>query len=134
MGLSVEHDIEPSYLKAVQIYFFSRKAIATTHATVYFNNDPVIRGNSKNISVCFVYSKLNFSDHVNEKVIKVTKDIKIIRKMNKLPQSSFLTTHKSFVRSHLGYDDVIYGEPNNSRLSGKIGKCSVQHCASNNRR
>ena len=121
--------------KQSKYVFFSRKAIATTHATVYFNNDPVIRGNSQNISVCFVYSKLNFSDHVNEKVIKVTKGIKIIRKMNlSLPQSSLLTTHKSFVRSHLGYDDVIYGEFNNSRLSGKIEKCSVQHCASNNRR
>ena len=37
-----------------------------------------------------------------------------------LPGSSLLTIYKSFVRPHLDYDDVIYDQPNNSRLSDKI--------------
>ena len=37
-----------------------------------------------------------------------------------LPRSSLLTIYKSFVRPHLDYGDVIYDQPNNSRLSDKI--------------
>ena len=44
-----------------------------------------------------------------------------------LPRSSLLTIYKSFVRPHLDYGDVIYDQPNNSRLSDKIE--SVQYNA-----
>ena len=44
-----------------------------------------------------------------------------------LPSSSLLTIYKSFVRPHLNYGDVIYDQPNNSRLSDKIE--SVQYNA-----
>ena len=37
-----------------------------------------------------------------------------------LPRFSLLTIYKSFVRSHLDYGNVIYDQPNNSRLSDKI--------------
>ena len=37
-----------------------------------------------------------------------------------LPRSTLLTIHKSFFRPHLNYDDVIYDQPNYSRLSDKI--------------
>ena len=36
-----------------------------------------------------------------------------------LPRSSLLTIYKSFVRPHLDYGDVVYDQPNNSRLSDK---------------
>ena len=66
-------------------------------------------------------SKLNFFDHINEKIKKATKGVNVIRKMNLLlPRSSLLTIYKSFVRPHLDYGDVIYDQPNNSRLSDKI--------------
>ena len=44
-----------------------------------------------------------------------------------LPHSTLLTICKSFVRPHLDYGDVIYDQPNNSRLSDKIE--SVQYKA-----
>ena len=44
-----------------------------------------------------------------------------------LPRFSLLTIYKSFVRPHLDYGDVIYDQPNNSRLSDKIE--SVQYNA-----
>ena len=44
-----------------------------------------------------------------------------------LPRFSLLTIYKSFVRSHLDYGNVIYDQPNNSRLSDKIE--SVQYNA-----
>ena len=37
-----------------------------------------------------------------------------------LPRSFLLTIYKSFARPHLDYGDVIYDQPNNSRLSDKI--------------
>ena len=69
----------------------------------------------------FPDSKLNFFDHINEKIKKATKGVNVIRKMNLfLPRSSLLTIYKSFVRPHLDYGDVIYDQPNNSHLSDKI--------------
>ena len=68
----------------------------------------------------FLDFKLRFIDQINEK-IKATKVVNVIRKMNLLlPHSSLLTIYKSFVRRHLNYGDVIYNQPNNSRLSGNI--------------
>ena len=76
----------------------------------------------------FLDSKLFFFDHINEKIKKATKGVNVIRKMNLLlPRSSLLKIHKSFVWSHLDYGDVIYVQPNNSRLSDKIE--SVQYNA-----
>ena len=42
-----------------------------------------------------------------------------------LPRSCLLTIYKPFVRPHLDYGNVIYDQPNNSRLSDKIE--SVQY-------
>ena len=51
--------------------------------------------------------------HIKEKMFKAQKRIDIIRKRNKsLPQYSFITIYKSFVRPHLGFGDIIYDQPN----------------------
>ena len=71
-------------------------------------------------------SQLSFPEYeaIKRKMLKVN----VIRKMNLLlPRSSLLTIYKSFVRPHLDYGDVIYDQPNNSRLSDKIE--SVQYNA-----
>ena len=110
----------PDVSKQAQELVFSRKGITTNHATVYFNNDPVRENFQKHLGL-FLYSKLNFSGHLNEKIKKTTKGINAIRKMNlSLPRSSLLTIYKSFVRPHLDYGDVIYDQPNNSSLSDKV--------------
>ena len=45
----------------------------------------------------------------------------IIKKLSvTLPLSSLLTIYKSFIRPHLDYQDIIYDQPNNNRLSKKI--------------
>ena len=91
------------------------------HGTVYFSNVPVTRKNIQKHLGLFLNSKLNFLDHINEKIKKATKGVTAIRKINLLlPRSSLLTTYKSFVRPHLNYGDVVYDRSNNSRLSDKI--------------
>ena len=118
----------PDASKQAQKIVFSRKANAGNCKTVYFNNVPVIRENIQKHLGLFLDSKLSFFDHINEKIKKATKGVNVIRKMNLLlPRSSLLTIYKSFVRPHLDYGDVIYDQPNNSRLSDKIE--SVQYNA-----
>ena len=69
----------------------------------------------------FIDSKLNFFDHINEKIKEATKGVNMIRKMNLLLPRSFLPPiYKSFVRPYLDYVDIIYDQPNNSLLSDKI--------------
>ena len=54
-------------------------------------------------------------------MFKAIKGIGIVRKVNKaVPQNSLITIYKSIVRSHLGYDDIIYYEPNKENLNQKI--------------
>ena len=107
--------------KQPQDIIFSGKANASNYGPVYFNNVPVIRGNIQKHLGLFIDYKLNFFDHINEKIKWATKGVNVTRKMSLLlARSSRLTIYKSFVRPHLGYGDVIYDQPNNSRLSDKI--------------
>ena len=47
--------------------------------------------------------------------------IDIIKKLSKtLPRHALKTIHKSFVRPHLDYGDIIYDQPNNESLNQKI--------------
>ena len=118
----------PDATKQAQKIVFSRKANASHHATVYFNNVPVIRDNIQKHLGLFLDSKLSFFDHINEKIKKASKGVNFIIKMNLLlPRSSLLTIYKSFVRPFLDYGDVIYDQPNNSRLPDKSE--SVQYNA-----
>ena len=57
----------PDVSKQTQEVVFSRKAIATKHATVYLNKVPIIRENFQKYYGLFLDSKLHFVDHNNEK-------------------------------------------------------------------
>ena len=112
---------DPDASKQAQEIVFSRKANATNHGTVYFNNVPVTRENIQRHLGLFLDSKLNFFDHINEKIKKATKVVNVIRKMSlMLPRCSLLTIYESFVRPHLDYGDIVYDQPSNSHLSDKI--------------
>ena len=58
----------PDVSKQAQEVVFSSKGITTNHATVYFNNNPVIRENFQKHLGLFLDSKLNLSGHINEKI------------------------------------------------------------------
>ena len=118
----------PDALKQAQEIVSSRKANASNHGTVYFNNLRLIRENVQTNPGLFLDSKLNFFDHINLKILKATKGVNVVRKMNLLlPCSSLLAIYESSVRPHLDQGDLAYDQPNNSRLSDKIE--TVQHNA-----
>ena len=67
--------------------------------------------------------------HINKKISKADKDIRVIRKMsNLLLRPALLTIYRSFVRPHLDYSDVTYDQPGNDSSSNKIE--TVQYNAS----
>ena len=62
----------------------------------------------------YLEEKLNFNNHVKQKIALTSKGIALIRKLaHVLPRQSLLTIHKSFIRPHLDYGDIIYDQPNN---------------------
>ena len=71
----------PDVSKQVQDVAFSLKEI-----------DPVFRKKFQKHLGLFLDSKLNFSDHIKEKIKKTTKGINVIRKMNLSLLRSFLLT------------------------------------------
>ena len=87
----------------------------------FFSNLPINRKSTQKHLGLLLDEKLNFSEHISEKLKKVTKSINLLRKLNfTLPRSSLLMIYKSFIRPHLDYDDLVYDQQNNSSLSEKI--------------
>ena len=118
----------PDASKQSQEIVFSRKKNPSNHSDMYFNNMPLKRKNTQERLGLFLDAKLNFSEHINEKIKKAVTGISVIKKLNAtLPRSSLLTIYKSFIRPDLDYGDVIYDQPNNNRLSEKIE--SIQYNA-----
>ena len=118
----------PNVSKQAQEVIFSRKKNIGNHPAVFFNNLPINRKSTQKHLGLLLDEKLNFSEHINEKLRKVTKSINLLRKLNlTLPRSSLLTIYKSFIRPHLDYGDIVYDQPNNSSLSEKTE--SLQHNA-----
>ena len=57
----------------------------------------------------FLDSKLDFDEHIKGVFDKTSKSAGLLCKLrNFLTRPSLLQIYKSFVRSHLGYDDMIY--------------------------
>ena len=110
----------PDVSKQAQEVIFSRKKNIGNHPAVFFNNLPINRKSTQKHLGLLLDVKLNFSEHINGKLKKVTKSINLLRKLNlTLPRSSLLIIYKSFIRPYLGYGDIVYDQPNNSLRSTK---------------
>ena len=100
--------------KQVQEVIFSRKKNIKNHPIVSFNNLHINRKSTQKHLGLLLDEKLNFSEHITEKLKKATKRINLLRKLNlSLPRSALLIIHKSFIRPHLDYGDIVYDQPNN---------------------
>ena len=100
--------------------FSHAKKIPSNHNDIYFNNMMSNRKNTQKHLGLYLDAKLNFSEHINEKIKKAVKGITVTKELNvTLPRSPLLAIYKFFIRPHLDYGDVIYDQPNNNRLSEK---------------
>ena len=72
----------PDTSKQAQEIVFSRKKAPSNHSDIYFSNMPLIRKNTQKHLGLYLDGKLNFSEHINEKIKKAVKGISVIKKLN----------------------------------------------------
>ena len=76
----------------------------------------------------FLDSKLDFKEHAQNVLNKVSKTIGLLRKLQKiLPRLPLITIYKSFISSDLGYRNIIYDQAYNIAFYQKIE--SIQYNA-----
>ena len=111
----------PDISKQAHEIIFSSKRSIIFHPPLTFNDIPVAQTNSQNHLGMQLDKRIYFEEHLSKVESKVNKTIRIIRKLqNVLPLSALLTIHKSFIRSHLDYRDIIYDKAFNESFHAKL--------------
>ena len=116
----------PDRPKQAQEVIFSRKTSIQSHPVLTFDNSPVIKTSHHKHLGLILDEKLNFKDHLKEKMSKAYKGKDVLRKLqNIIPRNSLLTIYKSFICPHLDYGD-IYHQPNTGSFCQKIESIQYQ--------
>ena len=77
-----------------------------------FNNNDVQSANSPKHLGLVLDFKLDFNEHVNNKINKCNKSIGIMKKLFlTLSRNSLLIIYKTFVRPILDYADIMQNDP-----------------------
>ena len=117
----------PDRSKQAEAVIFSRKTSIQLHPVLTFDNSPVIKTTHHKHLGLILDEKLNFKEHLKEKMSKAYRCIAVLRKLqNIIPRNSLLTIYKSFIRPHLDYGDIIYHQPNNGSLCQKTESLQYQ--------
>ena len=107
--------------KQAQEAIFYCKNTKSNHTIVFHNESSVAHNLCQKHLGIHLDEKLNFNTHINEKIAKGNKSIKIIYKLAcVLPRESLVPIRKSFVGPHYDYDDIIYDQPNNDSFCNMI--------------
>ena len=73
--------------------------------------------------------KLNFDEHIKNIAQNISKTMGLLRRFQPiLPRPSILTIYKTFIRSQLGYADVIYDQAYNSSFHEKLESLQYNAC------
>ena len=73
-------------------------------------------------------NRLTFDEHLTNVSNKISKTIGLLQKLqNTLPRPALLTIYKYFIRPHLNYGDIIYGQAYNLFFHQKLE--SIQYNA-----
>ena len=101
----------PDRSKQAQEIIFCRKLKKVAHPPLLFNNNYVSQVNSQKHLGIILDVKLTFEEHLKNVFNKTNKTIGLLRKLsNLLPRQALITIYKAFVRPHLDYGDVLYGQ------------------------
>ena len=93
-----------------------------------FNGTSITQSEIQKHFLKFLDSKLDFKEHIQNVLNKVRRTIGLLRKLQKiLPRPPLITIYKSFIRSHLGYGDIINDQVYNVSFHQKIE--SIQYNA-----
>ena len=119
----------PDPTKQAQEVIFSRKTAKKIHPKIFFNIIPVSKTDSQKHLSLHLGSKLSFDIHIKTILTKVNRTIGLLRKFQQLlPRPSLIKIYKAFIRPHLGYGDVIFGQTFNNFFHQRI-EC-IQYNAS----
>ena len=110
---------DPS-IQALEVIFW-RKLQKTNHNQVYFNHNSVKQVSSQKHLWMYLDTKLNFQEHLNNLLSKVSKTIGLLWKLQAfLWCQSLITVYKAFIRLHLHYGDIIYDQTYNGSFGQKM--------------
>ena len=111
----------PDINKQAQGVIFSRRLPKSNSPSLTLNGTSITQSEIQNHLEMFLDSKLDFKEHIQNVLNKVSKTIGLLRKLQKfLPRPSLITIYKSFIRSHLDYGDIIYDQAYNVSFQQKI--------------
>ena len=113
-------------MENAQEVLFSRKKKTQNHPNISLNNIQVERVSHQKHLGTILDEKLNFKEHIDGTILKVNKDITVIKKLRySLPRKSLITRYKALLRPLLEYGDAIYDQPLNESGCEKLK--SVQY-------
>ena len=73
--------------------------------------------------------RLNFDTYVAQKIKQCSKLMGLMERLSiNLPRNALLTIHKSFIRPHLDYGDIVYDNPNNENFQIKLEQIQYRAC------
>ena len=110
-------------IKQAEAGIFARKIQNQNYHSLIFSNIWV----EQDVSQKYLDFKLNFQKQLENAIHTVNKTIRSMRKFQKLLGSSLINNHKSFIRPHLDYGDIISDLGKDSSFHLKLE--SVQHNA-----
>ena len=118
----------PDPSKPAQEVIFSRKCTKEDHPPIYFNNIPVTQTTIQKHIGLYLDEKLNYNNHIKEKLSKVYKGIELLRNLsNKLPRQGLVNICKAFIRPHFDYGDIVYNKPDKETLIKLRKHNTMQH-------
>ena len=111
----------PDTNKQAQEVIFSRKVQIPNHFSLTFNGTCVTQSENQKHLGMYLDSKLDFKEHAQNELNKVSKTIELLRKLQKtLLRPQLITIYKSFIRSHLDNGYIIYDMVYNAFLHQRL--------------
>ena len=113
--------------QAVEILFSKKQHEKDNYPPLNFNGDNVQTAISQKHLGLVLDSKLDFSEHISNKINKCNKIIGIMTNLSLfLLWKTLLKIYKYFVRPNFDYADIIYGKPFNESFKAKIEMIQYQ--------
>ena len=102
-------EFNPDPTKQATDVLFSCKTLNPNHPQIMFNGTVVAKMNEQKHLGLILESSLSFKKHLNEKIIKAKKNLRIVKHLSMFfPRKTFDQMYKALARSHLDYHDIIY--------------------------
>ena len=96
--------------QAIEI-IFSCKTKKPVHPELSFNDIPIAKeDHTKHLSM-FLDSRLNFSKHIKEKILKALKGLSLLRMLSQYVDRNVLNlSYKMYIRPHLEYMIIFHNQ------------------------